>query len=97
MSVVIRIVTPVVGGPSNLDGTYVKRYDPNARGGRGAVEGTHDPRKAMQFEDGGKAFAFWRQTSTVLPKRPDGRPNRPLTAFTVEFMPSVGVGNGGTG
>lgn len=32
----------------------------------------------------GEVMAFWKTTSRVNPIRADGRPNRPLTAFTIE-------------
>lgn len=83
-AVLIRIIEPVWGGPSDLDGQWLKAYDPNARDGRGTVVGTTHRKEAMRFADMLAAMKFWRQTSTVLPVRPDGMPNRPLTAFTIE-------------
>jgi hypothetical protein len=62
---------------------YVKRYDPNLHDGRGDVVVTSDPREAIQFADAKHAMAFYRQVSSTRPVRPDGAPNRPLTAFTV--------------
>jgi hypothetical protein len=34
------------------------------------------------------AKAFWGTQSKALPPRPDGKPNRPLTAITVAFNPA---------
>jgi len=82
--VLIRIVEPVWGGPSDLDGQWLKAYDPDARGGHGAIKGTPHRKEALRFPDMSAAMKFWRQTSAVLPVRPDGQPNRPLTAFTIE-------------
>jgi len=31
-------------------------------------------------------MSYWRRRSTVCPTRPDGKPNRPGTAFTVEII-----------
>lgn len=87
MSFVLHIVAPAIGGPSDLDGKYVKAYDPNARDGRGHITGTDDRTQALKFENAGDAFSFWRQQSTVRPLRPDGRPNKPLTAYHIEIMP----------
>jgi hypothetical protein len=28
----------------------------------------------------------WKRTSKTHPRRPDGKPNRPMTAFTVEVV-----------
>lgn len=83
---VIRIIGLATGVPSPYDGQYVKTYDPEAVGGRGAVTTTYDKNKALQFANGADAMAFWRQQSKKYPIRPDGKPNRPLTAFTVEIV-----------
>src|SRR5882672_5929531 len=88
MSFVLHIIGPAFGGPSTLDGLYVASYDPDARDGHGAVTGTADRTQALHFETPADAFTFWRQPSTVRPLRPDGRPNKPLTAFHIEIMPS---------
>jgi len=82
---VIRIIQPAYGGPSDLDGMYLKTYDPDARNGRGLVTGTHDRDKAMHFPDAAAALACLRQVPRLLPVRPDGKPNRPLTAFHIEI------------
>ena len=45
---------------------------------------TDKVRKAQKFADVKEAFDFLRTQSTRMPLRPhDGKPNRPLTAFTV--------------
>jgi hypothetical protein len=46
---------------------------------------TTNPAWALRFENGGDAMRFWRQQSILQPLRDDGKPNRPLTAFTVEI------------
>ena len=61
--------------------------DPDAFRGRGDMELTHDPSKAKRFVDAKAALQYWRRESTVQPYRSDGKPNRPLTAFTVEIKP----------
>lgn len=84
---VLRIIGPAIGGPSDLDGCWLKSYDPDAREGRGEVVGTRLREEALVFADPGQALACWRRASTVMPLRPDGKPNRPLSAFTVEILP----------
>lgn len=64
---------------------WVTAYDPNAHDGRGDSASSADPAKALRFDTLGEAWEFWRQPSTVRPVRPDGQPNRPLTAFTVSI------------
>jgi hypothetical protein len=77
-----------VGGPPGAPiGQYLLSYDPEAFKGRGWAEWTADLTKARQFEDYAAALAYWRQVSRTRPTRPDGAPNRPLTAFTVTVEP----------
>ena len=66
---------------------FVERYDPERHGGRGFLKTTNDIAKAIKFADKGDAFAFWHQTSKTRPHRPDGKPNRPMTAFHVMIEP----------
>lgn len=63
-------------------GAYIKSFEwgPENRGIAGL---TGDPLEALQFDDAGKALDFWRQDRGL---RPDGMPNRPLTAFTCEIV-----------
>jgi hypothetical protein len=66
---------------------WVRSSDVNAYNGRGDVQLTHDPSKAWRFADAVAAMAYWQRPSTVRPFRPDGKPNRPLTAFSVSVQP----------
>ncbi len=87
MSVVIRIQW-LAGGTTfaeNVDGQYVKTFNPDAFDGRGAMTATPKIEDAIHFPDAGAAMEFYRQTSTIRPLREDGKPNRPLTAFTVSI------------
>lgn len=100
MSYVIRIVEQVgnvlerfhVDAPQHLPpdtyrvDTFVKAYDPHAHEGRGFAEFTHNIDEAIEFADVSEAFTFYRQSHG---ERLDGKPNRPLTAFTVEVMPKT--------
>lgn len=67
---------------------YVVDCDVDARGGLGVATFTATPAEARQFATGAEALDFWKRVSTVRPKRPDGKPNRPLTAYTVELVPA---------
>ena len=69
----------------NLINAYVKDCDMNARDGRGSVQFTHDEKEAKQFDSIQELFDYWKQQSTIAPIRPDGKPNRPLTAFSIEI------------
>jgi hypothetical protein len=75
----------VIESSSVPDGTYVQDYNPDACAGYGELVATSDIQKAMRFESAGDALEFYRQQSKVRPFRPDGRPNRPLMAYTVSI------------
>jgi hypothetical protein len=64
---------------------YLVSADPDANGGRGSEEWTSDSSKAKRFEFQ-EAFETWRRQSNLVPVRDDGKPNRPLTAYAVEFV-----------
>jgi hypothetical protein len=82
------VVLKIIGFPSGeLCGCadqYVRQFDPDAHDGRGDLITTRDKSKALKFPSMREAMALWKQQSKVQPLRGDGRPNRPLTAFTVE-------------
>ena len=65
---------------------YLRSYDPDAYGGRGHARVTPDVAAAARFPDVVEGWKEWKRESTVLPLRPDGQPNRPLTAYTVTFV-----------
>jgi hypothetical protein len=67
-------------------GAFLAGYDPDGHGGRGAVTWTTDWHQAWLFESHKAAFNTWRATSKVRPVRGDGKPNRPLTACSVEVV-----------
>lgn len=66
---------------------YLQHYDVDAYDGRGEVSWTADVHSAIRFKDHTTAFSAWRSQSRIKPLRPDGKANRPLTAFTVEIIP----------
>jgi hypothetical protein len=65
-----------------FDKKYVKAYDPTRSHGlfNFYIEVTDDPNDALKFPDVRAAIEKWRESYGL---RPDGKPNRPLTAFTV--------------
>jgi hypothetical protein len=82
----IRIVSNALGYPTEHDGQFLKNVifdvDPI---GRAAIETTPIEAEGMDFEDTIAAWEFWRTQSKRMPLRPDGKPNRPLTAYTIEL------------
>lgn len=87
--IVIKIVEVAADGiVSGFENSYIKSFKPywNEDGfGEGKLSVTKDRAEALQFKDIKEAFDFWNQQSPTVPMRPDGKPNKPLTAFTVLF------------
>lgn len=71
--------------PSVLIGpnTYLQSADFDTIGGD--LIFTSNRANAMRFAGLAEGLTFWKTTSRGLPFRPDGQPNRPLTAFSVTF------------
>lgn len=88
---VIRYLAPagiLVGRPPP-EGAYLESYDVDAKEGFGEAHWTVMPGKAMVFESMEEAYAAWRSQSKVRPKRfHDGKPNRPLTCYTIWVEPA---------
>jgi hypothetical protein len=74
---------PRPGQPAAPVGQFLASYDPEAHDGQGWAEWTRDPAQAMTFTDSAAAMDCWRAVPASRPRRADGLPNRPLTAFTV--------------
>lgn len=83
MACVIRIIQTSIGIPTIYDGQYILDFNPNQFKPRGLLTTTSDIMKAKQFKDHADAFIYWKQTHGM---RPDGKPNRPLTAWTIEIL-----------
>jgi len=93
MSVILRVECSSNGLPTPFDGLYVKEYDPErdgiAPGGRLMVchlVCTDNPSDALEFDSVSDAIAMWRRVCLREPTRPDGKPNRPLTHFSVSVL-----------
>lgn len=74
------------GEPSAYDGQYLERFDPEYEGGLGRVWTTSDPNKAKLFDNAADALLLWKTQSQTNPLRSDGKPNRPMTALTIEIV-----------
>lgn len=96
--VVILLNGLAQGGESPFDGKFVVEYDP-ARFERNIIGAhlltTQDQRLAREFTSMEEAIAYWRalRPAGTLPPglqaRVDGRPDRPLTAFSVEIIDNL--------
>lgn len=56
----------------------------------GLIVGTADPAWAKVFPSALAALDEWNRTSATQPVRPDGQPNKPLTAFSCAPRPLSG-------
>lgn len=84
---VIRIDGFASGAVCAVSGEYVKRFDFEAGDGRGFGTFVVDRSDALLFSSREEAFCYWLTVSGVRPRRLDGEPNRPLTAWSVTIMP----------
>jgi hypothetical protein len=90
MTPLVMKIEGMGGGPTPFDGQYLKEYDPGRAGvdPNGApmiahVVTTPHKHEAKVFASLVEFHAEWTRVDPHNPVRPDGRPNRPLTAFTV--------------
>lgn len=63
---------------------YVKSVD-HSKPPADSVVLTPYQKQAKRFPDKAEAFEAWKGVNQVDPVRPDGAPNRPLSAYTVEI------------
>lgn len=80
----MRYRMKIIDGHGLICPTYLVSFDPDGEDGRGNVVATVDKTKAHVFASFEDLIETWKRPSTVRPVRPDGKPNRPLTAFTIE-------------
>lgn len=76
-------VVTLVTGP--VEWLYLKSFDVDAYNGRGEVVMTNSKDEAMLFDSREDAIAAWNTQSSIVPFRHDGKPNKPLTAYTATF------------
>lgn len=66
-------------------GKFLQHFDPDYQNGLGRAWWTSDRAEAMTFPDVTAALDEWKRESSIQPIREDGRPNRPLTAYSISF------------
>ena len=87
MKVILRVIGRADGnGTTPHDGRYVLAWNPHSEAGTLELTSTADRSQAQVFNHA-DALRQWRTVSRIEPQRWDGRPNRPLTAITVEIRP----------
>lgn len=83
---IIKCVGWMILSPCPIEGEYLERVEFEVPVTEQMSWWTRDPEKAMAFPDFGAAYAAWKAERHFDGLRPDGRPDRPLTAFTVEIF-----------
>jgi len=87
MAKVVRLYGVI--GPQPWDGAYLQWYDPEAHGGLGDVRITADIAHAARFPNFAAVMTLYHAVPKCRPLRPDGKPNRPLCAFTMDVVDVV--------
>ena len=85
MAVVMKLWGDALGRPTPGDGQYLKAFDFEADDGRGLIDMTPDIAEAKRFPVFVDALTFYKSVPECRPLRPDGEPNRPLTATNWQF------------
>lgn len=75
-----------VGNPEIPIGAYLRSYNPEAYRGRGFAEWTTELSEAKRYESAADAFTEWTRVPKGRPRREDGKPNKPLTAYSIEVV-----------
>lgn len=82
VSTVLRVEGTSAGAPTPWDGEYIVGWDFAVP----LLATTDDPLLATTWPTAAAALEAWRTIDEARPWRPDGKPNRPLTAFTVTVL-----------
>lgn len=89
MPVVIKLIAwadPKRAGPLWCAGQYVESVDVQQVPHLDWLIATPHLSKALRFFSMRDALQTYREVLTRAPRRYDGKPNRPMTAMTVEFI-----------
>lgn len=86
MPIIMKLISDAFGNPTGFEGQYLMAFDFEAHDGQGLIDMTPDQAQAKVFADLAEAFAYAHTSPECKPTRDDGKPNRPLTATTWEFV-----------
>jgi hypothetical protein len=88
---IMRIIGRIDGEPTPYDNRYVLTYDASGAGGP-ELEVTDNPALALRLP-AAEMWDLWKSVDRNHPVRPwDGKPNRPLTAYTIQVLPLANAG-----
>lgn len=90
MPMVVQLISLAAGGSTPFDGEYLVEYDPDREGlsPDGELMLAHvvtspDVGQARRFKDAVELHQYIYKIAAHTPTRPDGKPNRPLSAYTM--------------
>ena len=86
MPVIIRILELATGERTDAEGQFVQEYTPDGNDGRGDLLLTGNAGQAKRYPNAVAALRDWKRVSETHPVRLDGKPNRPMTAFTIRTV-----------
>lgn len=86
MPVIVKCVGSASGQILGVEGQYLMAFDLEAHQGQGMVDFTRDQARARRWADMAAFHADYKSVPLARPLRPDGKPNRPLTATTWEIV-----------
>jgi len=86
MIIVMRVVGFADDSDCPIESQYLKSFDHEACNGQGWGEFTFKLDDAMRFYAMQDAVKFWQKIPACRPLRDDGKPNRPMTSTTMEFL-----------
>jgi hypothetical protein len=74
------------GRDAEIAGAWLVWYDPAGNDGNGDAAWSHDPADAARFTD--REWAeLYAAAPANRPRRPDGKPNRPITMLNLMIVP----------
>jgi hypothetical protein len=85
MSIIVKIIG-TWDTETPHDGRYLVSWNSDTRYGDLHCVSTDNWEHAKLFINHAEVMSEWSKVSVIDPKRPDGKPNRPLTALTFEFV-----------
>lgn len=68
-----------------VQGDWLMEFDPESHDGIGMAGWTPDPAGAIAFNSRVEAYDLYMTVPECRKVRDDGKPNRPLTAYSVEI------------
>lgn len=86
MAWLMRVAGYPDGRSTPHDGEFLRSVNLEANHGFGLISTTPNPRHARKFQSLEEGFGLMRSSPLGRLFRPDGKPNRPLTATNWEFI-----------